>query len=545
MRNSVLIFIAVLSGNVIAQQENDTSAAETQATEVSSNAETGPSNDVVNAQSAADSDTSSAATNAENEAEVADNVESSSPSSQNERLEAENKAQQQEAVANDVVRVNYVPEFIREQIKAELKEELKKEVVDDVLIHANEKRWGVQDSWPSWLNKVVVSGDVRARAQLDTFDDDNAVGFYRDLNQINRDGGSTLNPDQILNTTEDRERMLLRMRFALEAKYSDYVDVGFRIVTGDPDNPVSANVNMAEGFSSMDISADRAYVNIHDKNRNIEFLAGRMPNPWVSSSLVWDADINFSGVALKTHWKKTGLFFTTGAFPINESRLTTDDAWLQAAQLGWDYSFSTSSRLIMGVALYNFDNLQGIENTFNSQLTDYTAPRFFQKGNTVIDIRNDLDPNTRLLALASDYDEANFIISYTYQLPRALQIRVLADYVENINFNEEIPHRDGGFVEGKTSGYLFGVRLGTKTIDKLFDWSFSISYRELERDAVVDAFTDSEFHLGGTDAEGYELIGSMGIAKKTWLTLKVISSDEIDEEPFGIDTYHLSLNTKF
>ena len=76
------------------------------------------------------------------------------------------------------------------------------------------------------------------------------------------------------------------------------------------------------------------------------------------------------------------------------------------------------------------------------------------------------------------------------------------------------------------------------------------------RDAVLAAFTDSDFHQGGTDAKGYELKFDYGIADNTWFTLRWLSSDEIDGDSYpdhfglgrgklAIDTLQLDLNAKF
>jgi hypothetical protein len=67
----------------------------------------------------------------------------------------------------------------------------------------------------------------------------------------------------------------------------------------------------------------------------------------------------------------------------------------------------------------------------------------------------------------------------------------------------------------------------------------------LERDAVLDAFTDSDFNLGGTNAKGFVLGGSYGVEKNAWLTARWFSANEIDGPPLSIDTLFLDLNVRF
>ena len=73
----------------------------------------------------------------------------------------------------------------------------------------------------------------------------------------------------------------------------------------------------------------------------------------------------------------------------------------------------------------------------------------------------------------------------------------------------------------------------------------SMAYKYLEADAVVDAFADSDFHLGGTDAKGWIVEYSRGIDENVWLTFKYLSASEITELPFNVDVLQLDVNAKF
>ena len=62
---------------------------------------------------------------------------------------------------------------------------------------------------------------------------------------------------------------------------------------------------------------------------------------------------------------------------------------------------------------------------------------------------------------------------------------------------------------------------------------------------MLDAFTESDFHLGGTDTQGYRITGSYGLVNNVWLRARWISATEIDGPPLAIDTLQLDLNAKF
>ena len=62
---------------------------------------------------------------------------------------------------------------------------------------------------------------------------------------------------------------------------------------------------------------------------------------------------------------------------------------------------------------------------------------------------------------------------------------------------------------------------------------------------MLDAFTDSDFHLGGTNAEGFFVGGAYGLYKNTWLAARWMSADEISGLPLSIDVFQLDLNATF
>jgi hypothetical protein len=138
-----------------------------------------------------------------------------------------------------------------------------------------------------------------------------------------------------------------------------------------------------------------------------------------------------------------------------------------------------------------------------------------------------------------------------------LHVNLLADFVKNIGYDaDRIRARTGGAppvvagqvgseFEPRTKGYQARLTLGRERIEKFGDWQVSGGYKYLERDAVVDAFTDSDFHLGGTDAKGWILGGSYGLARNTWLRARWLSANEIDGPPLAIDVLQLDLNAKF
>ena len=82
-------------------------------------------------------------------------------------------------------------------------------------------------------------------------------------------------------------------------------------------------------------------------------------------------------------------------------------------------------------------------------------------------------------------------------------------------------------------------------LTKRGNWQVYAAYKHLERDAVLDAFTDSDFHLGGTDAKGWLLGGSYALMENAWVNARWLSSDEIDGPPLGIDVLQFDFYARF
>ena len=481
-----------------------------------------------------------------------------------ERLRAEPLSKRPPPPADpNVVGVPYVPEFVKDDIIKRMSPELRAEILQDVLVQAKEERWGLPDVIPWYLRFLKWSGDIRVRAQGDMFANDNAQNFYLDFQKVNSAGGIGKTDNPFLNTSIDRYRMRLRARLAMDAEISDNVNAKMRITTGNSLDPISTNQTLTLGNTGGRYQAvwDEAYLRYEGLSgyTKLTLWGGRMPDPWMHTDLVWDDDLGFDGVAASLNYNLFGLFkpdsseapersvfVTAGAFPIQEVELSSSDKWLYGAQMGTHWEMADQSQIKMGLAYYDFTHITGSVNTLDSKLLDFTAPQSVVKGNTMFDIRNDADPNTNLFALVSDYNMVNFTASMDFPQFVPIDVIVTADYVKNIGFDQQkVFERTGVQVKPRTQGYQLMVAVGKKEIAIHGDWKVTAAFKHLERDAVVDAFTDSDFHLGGTDAEGWTLQYDYGLTKQTWFTARWLSSDAIDGPPLGIDTLQLDVSAKF
>ena len=485
---------------------------------------------------------------------------------------AERQVQQAERDAatpkSKVVRVPYVPEFVKEDIRNDVREELRAQVVDDVMAQAKTERWGVPEALPEWISRIKVKGDLRLRAEGDEFASGNAPNLI-DFQKYN-EGDS----QPFLNTTEDRQRLRERARIDIDAKITNTLKAGLRVSTGNFDDPVSTNQTLGNYSNRYTITLDRAYLKYDDYNLDgykwLTLTGGRMANPFFSTDLVYDRDLGFEGLAAAYRHNLIGsdnlweqdeqthtLFATLGMFSLQEVELSSQDKWLLGGQVGIDWQTSNQSTLTLATSYYGYVNIDGRQNPVGTTEYDYTAPEYVQGGNTMFPLDQGAGFNSRLAGLAGYYKLLNATARWDYAGFAPTHVTLTGDYVENIGWDrDEIRHRTNGQVftelgsltneiRNDTTGYQIQLAVGWPQLRKARDWQVFGAWKHLESDAVLDAFTDSDFHLGGTNAEGWVLGGSYGLADYTWLTGRWISADEIEGAPYGVDVIQLDLNAKF
>ena len=95
------------------------------------------------------------------------------------------------------------------------------------------------------------------------------------------------------------------------------------------------------------------------------------------------------------------------------------------------------------------------------------------------------------------------------------------------------------------NGFMFKATLGQPETVNKGDWNFSLTYKFLEPDAVLDAFTDPDFNLGGTNAKGYIIGAQYAVASNAWLSARYLSAREVYGPPLLIDVLQLELDAKF
>jgi hypothetical protein len=355
-----------------------------------------------------------------------------------------------------------------------------------------------------------------------------------------------------MNTTTRHDYFRYRARVGAEVPINDQVEAIIRLGTGNDTNPVSTTLTMGNYMERDTAYLDLAYIKWHPWNF-LTFEGGRMPNPWFYSDLVWSPNLNFEGFAaglnmpIGESWTTS---LTVGAFPLQQNDFFERSKYLAAGQLVVERKQPKGISAKIGAAYYDFNNITGEANTTAyPDLNDWTVPLYMQKGNTLFNIA----VSGVKTALASEFRELNFTANLDIGLWDPVHVVFLGDYVRNLGFDlSDVEQRTGFPNAGDIDGYQIGVAVGYPEIKEFGQWKAYLYYKYLGADAVVDAFTDYDFHLGGTDAKGWIFGADFGLAKNTWLSARWLTANEIHGNqadqfglPLAIDVLQVDLNVRF
>lgn len=488
------------------------------------------------------------------------------------------------------IHVVYFPESEKARIRDEIRQE--------VLATLNREGWAEPGVVPKWVRNIKVSGDLRLRAQGDFLDaaNDPAVNFAA-INagapvDIFLPASST--PQKVLtipylNTTENRNAMRLRARLQLDTTIDEDIDAGLRLSTGSSSNPVSANQAFGHDFNKFSFLLDRAWLRYRTRGDYLlNITGGRMANPWQSATdLVWDNDLGFDGLTLRATPALAGSlnpYLSLGAFAMGNTdanypslspfKAGSRDKWLLGVQTGIAMKTMNGFQLRSNLAVYDFSNLEGQASSLCYAPTDKvpcdtdnSRPGYSQKGNSMFALRvlnrpnPTTDPEYQYFGLASAFQVLHLNAGFDVGLFADVVAKVDVDLAHNLAFDRASiiakspannfancpatnPNCNPPWVGGADAWQL-QLRVGKNKVVNAGDWDALFGYRYVESDAVFDGYTDSDFHLGGSNAQGIYLGGSLALAKNTVLAGKYMSATEVTGWHYAVDVLQIDLNVRF
>jgi hypothetical protein len=284
-------------------------------------------------------------------------------------------------------------------------------------------------------------GDLRLRYRLDDFN-----------------WGSTATTEK-----KDRSRAQFRLRFGIEKlMFDNSIELGFRLASGENNDPTSTNQAFTGNFSKKDVWIDLAYAKYMPKSiKGLAVVGGKMKNPWVLNDLFVDSDVNPEGVWAE--YRVPGLgrvepFVGAGYFMFAESA-AGDDANLFASQAGLSWKITDNVKWTAAGFFHNWDSFSASGATIRGNSSPLTLVPEFQ----ILGISNTLDFKVGKIPASVFFDWAH----------NAKAAATAAAYAD------------------EDEAYAFGVKLGQNK--KKGDWSLRYTYGHMEANSLPSMITDADF----------------------------------------------------
>ena len=310
------------------------------------------------------------------------------------------------------------------------------------------------------LALFVAASTVHAQSDALNFSGDFRVRLERTTNQApnpNRPG-----------VRDPRTREVVRFRFGMNRKINGLFNFGARLATGSPDDPNTTDITLGDFVNDLTISLDRVYMEMNYKN--LFLTGGKFANPFLTTELVWDGDVNIQGVGasytLGGSSKVTPKI--TGVHYVVDEQSNLADTYMVGGQVQLGIRPSPNLNFTLAGALYNYT----LRDSSNVKADDIAGNNSIRNGRSYL----------------SDFDLFDAVAVVEYRgLGARYPLRFVADYVKNRGAKVD---DDAGF----------GVDFYLGQASKKHDLRFQYGYAQLETDGALAAFS----HDNTTLATNYQ-----------------------------------------
>ncbi len=377
------------------------------------------------------------------------------------------------------------------------------------------------------ITELRLYGDLRLRYQYDNKDgqvDPFPVGVHQDGNEKDRSPSGT-----------QRSRYRFRLRLNADFRLTENFYGGVELQTAQAAD--SGNQTFQDGFNDYNIFISKAYLG-WTPNAWLDVKAGKIANPFYTTDLVWDPDINPTGIAESFAFHKmrfggidagqSGMSKDGKSMPPS-APIIGDSPWeitLVAGQFiyddnaegsGIDGDLNTDAYLFETqlIVAYNFGN--GVKVTL--------APAWFIETAGSLSGLDNENPFNDSATVSGATRDLNILLipgDISFKIGE-LKTKVLWDFaynfegrkrVENIyRLTSPAPVGDDGVPDpddvrkGHSNvddyAFLAGFQLGENK--KKGDWSVLANYRQTGLGAVDPNLNDSDFALGELNTRGIKV----------------------------------------
>jgi len=363
-------------------------------------------------------------------------------------------------------------------------ETLRAELVKDFAANTSAGKLSLSSS----LTEFKLSGDVRIREQFEW-----------------------QNP-QGLSVSDERYRTRFRFRLNGDAKLQKGWGAGFALETAQAAD--SGNQTFDTGADDYGIYLARAYVSYQASNELL-FVLGKQKNPFYTTDLLWDADINpqgfYESYTLAVDGKNS-LDFRVAQLAMKDNNEKTPatigtDAWLFEQQVVYTRKFGKADSFVIapGLAFYNASAVSGLanENAFNGSTR-----------------------GLKFITLPAEVNFANL-------LGEGTTLKVYSDFVYNTEAGTRV-YRVYGLPQATTkkdpTAWLLGVGYVSGTGKSQGDWSVKLDYRQVGIGSLDPNINDSDFAFSNLNQKGYKLAGSYNLTDFASANVTFFSTENLRKD---------------
>ena len=255
---------------------------------------------------------------------------------------------------------------------------------------------------------------------------------------------------------DPRHRWVVRFRSGVTRQFGKLANFGVRVATGQRGDPNSTDITLGDFADRLEISLDRAFLEL--KHEGAFLTGGKFANPFLTTELVWDGDVNQQGVAgsIARSGKHQVIPKLTGIYYIVDEDTINPDSYMAGGQGQLTFRRSSAWSVNLAGAYYDYT----IKSLHHADAGDTRSNRLNPDGTGYL----------------SDFDLLDSVLTIDHRgFGERFPVRFVADYVKNLGADDE----DEGF----------GVDLFVGRASAKGDMRFRYGYSQAETDAVLAAFS--------------------------------------------------------
>lgn len=319
------------------------------------------------------------------------------------------------------------------------------------------------------------------------------------------------------NDRMSRDRFRYRLRAGISGRVLNDWAFGLRLETSTGSR--SSNVTMGDDAGPFAKNSDTVNVGqIYAQwlpNPNFSLIAGRMPNPLVTSSMMWDGDINPEGIAEKFTRRmgeyefsaNLGQFLYSAASTQNPfGPGKTDDLFLFAWQGGL--------RRYTGEGVTKFFQI-------NPTLYHYVS----NNRNNPAAFRGSFTPaNTAAVNNLFIFDVP---LEYDWVTAGGIPLRAFADVAVNLDGDDRARKFGRPDLDSEDLAWQVGFQYNRAVNPR--EWDFRVFYQSVGAFALDPNLVDSDLFDSRTNMQGLVVSGNYALGSATLLTVTAASGERVKD----------------